>query len=90
MEFKKSELTGFAKECARAAYYMLLGTCYAEEIAHSDLGRKISSKRYEEELLQKKCFTTAGSVIKNTGKNVKKSVLMICLSVTDSSVNIMG
>lgn len=47
MEFKKSELTYFAKQCAKGAGYMVLGLCYADEIAHSDLGRKI----YNEELL---------------------------------------
>lgn len=53
MEFKKSELTAFAKECSKGAYYMVTGICHAEEITHSDLGRKLRmvGNDYENELL---------------------------------------
>lgn len=43
MEYKKAELTDFARQCARGARYMILGLCMAEEIAHTSLAREIIS-----------------------------------------------
>lgn len=39
---KKSELTQFAKDCAWGSRAMN-GICLSEEVAHSDIGRKIAN-----------------------------------------------
>lgn len=67
MEYKKSELTQFAKQCAWAVNQMSNGVCTAGEIAHSDIGREINnfndndllleiSKRYAKYAKDYACF----------------------------------
>lgn len=55
MEYRKTELTRFAKECAWGANQMINGICMAEEIAKSDVGRVLSNEfdpRHNELLLE--------------------------------------
>lgn len=47
--YKKSELTAFAKECALGANQMLTCMCIAEEIAKDPIGRSLL---HDEELLR--------------------------------------
>lgn len=52
VEYKKSELTYFAKVCARGAEQMIIGLCMAEEIAHSGLGEELINYNDDELLLE--------------------------------------
>lgn len=50
MEFKKSQLTKFAKDCSYGLSRMIDAICMAEEIIHSDIGMSFKNG-IEEELL---------------------------------------
>ena len=52
MEYKKSELTRFAKTCSWGAHQMLNGVCVAEEISHSDIGQDLINDSETELLLE--------------------------------------
>lgn len=52
MGYKKSELTLFAKQCARGANQMSNGVCMAEEIAHTNLGKEIINFNDDDLLLE--------------------------------------
>ncbi len=52
MEYKRSKLTQFTKECAYGANQMLNGICIAEELSKSDIGQDIINNDNEELLLE--------------------------------------
>ena len=52
MEFKKSELTAFAKQLAFAHHQYLNAMCIAEEVTKSDIGRQFKNNPDEQLLLE--------------------------------------
>ena len=52
MAYKKSELTGFAKDCARGANQISNGVCMAEEISKDGMGRLLTNNQDPELLLE--------------------------------------
>lgn len=52
MDYKKSELTKFAKDCAWGANQMLNGICTAEDITKDEIGRTLLNHKDEELLLE--------------------------------------
>ena len=52
IKYKKSVLTQFAKHCAYGANQILNGSCVAEEISKSDIGRTLANTDDEDLLLE--------------------------------------
>jgi len=52
MEYKKSVLTQFAKDCAQGAGQMMNGICMAEKLSKDEIGYKLSNGQDEELLLE--------------------------------------
>lgn len=52
MEYKKSELTLFARRCAWGSNQILNGLCMAQEIVHSSLGEELANFNDDELLLE--------------------------------------
>jgi len=52
VKFKRSQLTAFAKMCAEGAFQMLNGVCYAGDIIHHEIGRKLATTEDGELLLE--------------------------------------
>lgn len=50
--YKKSELTQYAKRCARASDTLMTGVCYADELSRSEICKEILDKDNEELLLE--------------------------------------
>lgn len=52
MEFKRSQLTQFAKDCAYGLSRMMDGICMAEEISHSKIGNAFKNEIDEKMLIE--------------------------------------
>lgn len=52
MDYKRSQLTYFAKDCAYGLKRMIDGICMAEEIVHSDIGVAFKNELDEKLLLE--------------------------------------
>lgn len=51
-EYKKSELTAFAKQCSIASNQLSNGICFASELVKENIGRQILRGNNEEILLE--------------------------------------
>lgn len=52
MGYKKSDITAFAKICAKGQDTFSLANCYAQEIVHSEMGRELVHIGNEELLFE--------------------------------------
>ena len=51
-EYKKSELTCYAKQCAKASDTLMTGVCYADDLSRTEICREILDNGNEELLLE--------------------------------------
>lgn len=51
MEYKKSELTKFAKDCAWGSKALINGMCMSEEVTHTKIGRCFAHGFTDDEII---------------------------------------